>query len=185
MRRKPEPRFLPTKGIFNLERLNGVLLFTKAQHSLKLIAYLKLNESVSREKIISFTYQTAATHACPMCHCTFRAQIGLIGHQWVNNKWWVAVIAPTNGQPRKSCETYHAHFMRCRASMDGLKKVGEEVESQSPRRRQTPVSRMRCALVECLQYLWQVNAFRPGVPHCPWGFCTLTVWVHLNAPAIK
>ena len=41
-----------------------MLLYTKAQHSVKLMVYHKPNKSVSRGKIISFTYHslTAATH---------------------------------------------------------------------------------------------------------------------------
>ena len=58
-----------------------MLLFAKAQHSLKLIVYLKVNKDVDREKIVSFNLpdsMTAAKHTCPTCHHTFRAQIGLI-----------------------------------------------------------------------------------------------------------
>ena len=38
--------------------VHRVLLFTKAQHSLKLIVYLRLCYSVGRGKIVSFIHQT-------------------------------------------------------------------------------------------------------------------------------
>ena len=38
------------------------------------------------------------THMCSMCHHTFWAQIGLISHRRVHNKWQVAVIIATDGQ---------------------------------------------------------------------------------------
>ena len=38
--------------------VQGVLLFIKALHSLKLIVYLNLNKSFRREKIVSCIYRT-------------------------------------------------------------------------------------------------------------------------------
>ena len=83
----------------------GVLLFTKAHHSLKLIAYLKLNKNISREEICLLHLPdslTAATHAYSTCYHTFQAWIGLISqvsHQQVHNKWGVPIIfAPIDNQ---------------------------------------------------------------------------------------
>ena len=84
--------------------VHGVLLFIKAQHSLKLIVYLKRNKRVGREKTASFLYKTSwlQPHTHAPCHRTFQAQIELIGRRRIPNKWWVDVTTATDGQPRSS-----------------------------------------------------------------------------------
>ena len=75
-----------------------MLLFIKAQHSFKLVIYLELSKSHSREKIVSFIYETlsAATQACPtyIPHTNWT-------HQSSTNFTTNDVIVTTNGQPRE------------------------------------------------------------------------------------